>query len=66
METKNCTDCKHSTPRYANIVFCLHPNNVVVSKVDGQKEFDRACSALRENKDKCGTEAAWFTPKDAA
>jgi len=58
-----CTGCKHSTPRYSNITFCTHPDNLVVSKVDGVTEFDRSCDNLRGNKDKCGVEAKWWEAK---
>lgn len=60
---KLCTDCAHSTPRYSNITFCLHADNVIVSKVDGEKEFERSCSALRESEKHCGAGAKWWSAK---
>lgn len=60
---KLCTACKHSTPRFSQITLCLHPNNIIVSKVDGQPEVNRSCSALRESSQGCGSNAAWFESK---
>lgn len=61
-----CVNCKHATARYANILFCTEPRNLIISKVDGYPEFDRSACSLRENKDKCGPTGAWFGPKEAA
>ena len=63
---KLCKDCKYSTPRYSNLVFCLHQNNILTSPMDGAPEIDRSASCLRDNKNKCGPEAAWFEPKEPA
>ncbi len=64
MEKKFCKDCKYATPRYSNISFCMNPQNLVISQVDGEVEFDRSCGNLRENDKKCGPTAAWFEPKE--
>ena len=58
-----CRDCKHSTPRYANMTFCTHPQNIAPSAIDGEQEMNRSASNLRENEKQCGPLAQWFEPK---
>ena len=63
---KLCSDCKFSTPRHfgSGLVFCLHPNNIVLSKVDGAEEFSHSCATLRTGgAGHCGGNAAWFEAK---
>lgn len=60
---KLCKDCKHSTPRYAAMTFCLHPENVIVSPVDGLPELNRSCTVLRENENSCGPSGKWWEAK---
>ena len=61
-----CSDCKHSTPRYAGHAFCLHPNNLIISKVDGQQEIDRSCANARGASESCGGVARWYEAKNDA
>lgn len=60
---KLCKDCRHSIPRFANFMLCLHPKNMVISPVDGQREIDRSCQSLRESSTGCGGNAAWWEVK---
>lgn len=62
---KLCTDCKHSTPRYAGVRLCLHETNLVISRVDGVTEIARSCEGARDSANACGHGAVWFSPKDA-
>lgn len=65
---KLCTGCKYATPRYSNITFCMHSNNIATSKVDSELEFVSTCGTLRDSndKEKCGPDAKWFAPKETA
>ena len=55
-----CTACIHATPRYAGIVFCAAPKNIVLSKVDGADEYARSAENCRNSNESCGANAAWF------
>jgi hypothetical protein len=61
---KLCKDCRYSTPRHngSGLTFCLNPNNLSHSKIDGAQEMERSCAGLREH-GKCGPEAVWFVKR---
>lgn len=56
-----CTGCKHAGPRFMDtgILLCLHPKNIILSRVDGWQELQRSANTMRSG-GPCGANAALF------
>lgn len=60
-----CKNCKHVGPRFADITLCMHPKNIILSRVDGWQELDMSARSMR-NGGPCGMNAALFEEKPNA
>ena len=57
-DTTLCVECQH----FDNFS-CKAPGNLYISRVDGKKRGKQTPEFLRDDKGKCGPQAAWFLKK---